>query len=72
MAVDWLGSNLAEAEYFAEIEASDWSRAQNAGFSLVERSQENFQRGYPYDPDSVPIERFWPQMTLDWFISAPG
>ena len=62
-----MDSNLADAGYFAEIEASDWSRAQNAGFSLVERSQENFQRGYPYDPDSVPIERFWPQMTLDRF-----
>ena len=61
-------SNLADAGNFAEIEASDWSRAQNAGFSLVERSQENFQRGYPYDPDSVPIERFWPQMTLDRLI----
>ena len=71
-AFDWWTPDSAKAKNLAEIEAPDWSRAQNAGFSLVERSQENFQRGYPYDPDSVPIERFWPQMTLDWFISAPG
>ena len=42
--------------------ASHWSRG----------PPENFHRGYPYDPDFVPIERFWPQMALDWFISAPG
>ena len=38
--------------------ASHWSR----GVS------ENFQRGYPYDPETLPIEHFLPQMTLDWFI----
>ena len=42
--------------------ASDWSR----GLS------ENFQRGYPYDPEPVPIERYWPQSALDWFISDPA
>ena len=38
--------------------ASHWSRG----------PQKIFQRGYPYDPESQPIECFWPQLVLDWFI----
>ena len=41
------------------ILASHWSRGPS----------ENFQRGYPYDPESLPIECFRPQLELDWFIS---
>ena len=37
-----------------EMLASHWSRGPS----------ESFQRGYPYDPEPAPIERFWPQMTL--------
>ena len=28
---------------------------------------ENFQRGYPYDPEPVPIELYRSQLALDWF-----
>ena len=41
--------------------ASHWSRGPS----------ENFQGGYPYDPEPVPIERYRPQLALDWFISGP-
>ena len=57
-ALDWYTPDLANTENLAEMEAPDWSRAQNAGFSLVERSLRNFQRGYPLNPESVPIESF--------------
>ena len=40
------------------ILASHWSRG----------PWENFLRGYPYNPECVPIELYWPQITLDWFI----
>ena len=40
--------------------ASHWSRG----------PWENFQRGYTYNHECVPIERYWPQITLDWFISG--
>ena len=47
VAVHWVDSNFADAEYFAEIVASDWSRARNPGFSLVERSLRKFSKGVP-------------------------
>ena len=37
--------------------ASHWSRGPS----------ESFQRGYPYDPEPAPIERFWPkQSNIIW------
>ena len=39
------------------IEASHWSRA----------SSGNFQRGYPYDPESVPMLQFWVD-SLRWRV----
>ena len=47
VAVHWVDSNLADAEYFAEIEASDWSRARNPGFWLVERTLRKCSKGVP-------------------------
>ena len=38
--------------------ASHWSRGPS----------ENFQMGYPYKPEPVPIKHFWSQMAEDWFI----
>ena len=38
--------------------ASHWSRGPS----------EIFQRSYPYNSKSVPIECFLTQMTMDWFI----
>ena len=28
----------------------------------------NYQMGYPYKPEPVPIKHFLPQMAKDWFI----
>ena len=47
LAFDWQTPYLANPENPAEIEASHWSRAQNAGFSLVERSVRKFLKGVP-------------------------
>ena len=42
--------------------ASHWSRGPSG----------KFQRGYPNDPKPIPIERYWPWLALDWFISGPA
>ena len=75
-----MDSNLADAGYFAEIEASDWSRAQNAGFSLVERSPRKFSSQYPLGEIwfkwifSGTVTLQWPEwqssgrLTLDWLV----
>ena len=64
MALQGHNKNLADAKNFPEIEASDWSRAQNPCFWLVERLSKNFQRGYPYDPGSLPMDHFWRSFIL--------
>ena len=46
-----LESDLANTENLVKIEASDWSRTWNAGFSLLERSLRILLMGYPYDLD---------------------
>ena len=43
----WGTPDLINKKNLAKIEASDWSRAQNAGFSLVERSHRKFSKGVP-------------------------
>ena len=45
--------DLANTKNIIEIEASDWSRAQNPGFSLVERPLNFFLRGFPFDSHSA-------------------
>ena len=45
-----------------EMLASHWSRGPS----------EISQRGYPYNPEPVLIERYWPQLALDWFIPGFG
>ena len=44
-AFDWWTPDSAKAKNLAEMEAPDWSRAKNAGFSLVERSLRKFSKG---------------------------
>ena len=44
LALDWYTLDLVNSEKLAKIEASDWSRGQNAGFSLVERSLRKLSR----------------------------
>ena len=41
-----------------EMLASHWSMGPSG----------KFQRGYPYHPKNMPIERYWPWSALDWFI----
>ena len=43
----WGTPDLINKKNLAKIEASDWWRAQNAGFSLVERSHRKFSKGVP-------------------------
>ena len=38
LAMHWVVQSLAKVQNLAEIEASHWSRAQNPGFLLVERT----------------------------------
>ena len=72
MALQGHNKNLADAKNFPEIEASDWSRAQNPGFWLVERLSKNFQRGYPYDPGSLPMDHFWRSFILSVAVQWPS
>ena len=43
--IGWWSPDLVNVKKLAEIRACDWSRAQNAGFSLVERSLRKFLKG---------------------------
>ena len=45
-----------------EMLASHWWRGPS----------EIYLRGYPYNPEPVLIERYWPQLALDWFIPGPA
>ena len=47
LVMDWMGSELTEAQNLAEIEASDWSRAKNPALWLVKRTSGKCSKGVP-------------------------